>query len=337
MVTTINRPYGLLRAGFPYLTSLGMRRMTTNCADIAIGQEGRLYSLNHLPMQILRFNWDDEDLGGWSGTGENTLGSGVQVLADKNEDLWISDEGKHCVFVYTRDGEFIRKIGEYGDGDGQLNRPSGIVFDSEENLYVVDSTNHRIQKFANDGKFLSSFGSYGSKEGELNLPWGIEIDEVGDIYVADWRNDRIQKFTNDGKFIMSFGTSGDGDGQFNRPTGLALDPHGDIYVADWGNNRIQQFDQTGRFVDKFIGDATMGKAARTYMMSNAVPLRLREMRSLEESKRFRAPMSVRMGEDFKLYIPDYAAHRIQIYQKEAYPLKEGEIAEPLRNPTLTVT
>ena len=81
----------------------------------------------------------------------------------------------------------------------------------------------------------------------------------------------------------------------------------------------------------------MGKAARTYMMSNAVPLRLREMRSLEESKRFRAPMSVRMGEDFKLYVPDYAAHRIQIYQKEAYPLKEGEIAEPLRNPTLTVT
>ena len=29
--------------------------------------------------------------------------------------------------------------------------------------------------------------------------------------------------------------------------------------------------------------------------------------------------------------------KIQIYQKEAYPLKEGEIAEPLRNPTLTVT
>ena len=38
-------PYALLRAGFPYFTTLGMRRVTTSCMDIAIGGEGRLYVL----------------------------------------------------------------------------------------------------------------------------------------------------------------------------------------------------------------------------------------------------------------------------------------------------
>jgi hypothetical protein len=36
-------PYGLLRAGFPYFTTIGMRRVTTSAADVAVGGEGRLY------------------------------------------------------------------------------------------------------------------------------------------------------------------------------------------------------------------------------------------------------------------------------------------------------
>ena len=39
----MGRPYGLLRAGFPYLKCLSMRRTTNFPIDIAIGKEGRLY------------------------------------------------------------------------------------------------------------------------------------------------------------------------------------------------------------------------------------------------------------------------------------------------------
>ena len=39
-------------------------------------------------------------------------------------------------------------------------------------------------------------------------------------------------------------------------------------MADRGNDRVQQFDATGRYVDKFIGDATPGRAARYLVSTN---------------------------------------------------------------------
>jgi sugar lactone lactonase YvrE len=178
------------------------------------------------------------------------------------------------------------------------------------------------------------FGSFGAGEGEFNMPWGITVDDEGCVYVADWRNDRIQKFTADGVFIMRLGRSGCEDGQFNRPSGVAVDTDGDIYVSDRGNNRVQLFSAEGRFVEKFIGDATLGKQARSYMITNMVAMRLREMTSIEPQKRLRAPISVRVDGEGRMYVTDYGSHRVQVYQKEAIRLGEREIAAPLRSPTL---
>ena len=326
----MGRPHALLRAGFPYLTSLGFRRMTTSPMDIAIGQGGLLYVLCRSElesMEIKRINWDDEDLGaiGGTGKGDGQLAWPVCMIPDRQGRLYVSDESLHRISTFSPEGEFLGKWGERGDGDGQLNRPAGIAFDAEENVYVVDSLNHRVQKFTKDGVFLMKFGGHGDGEGQLDMPWGIAVDELGDVYVVDWRNDRVQKFTADGEFVFAFGRSGGGDGEFNRPAGIAVDVDGDIYVADRGNNRVQQFGSTGRYLDKFIGEATLGKAARTYMLANPKSLRLREMTSLEPAKRLRSPASVRVDDQSRMYIVDYGSHRIQVYQKEAYPLEPDQI------------
>ena len=68
----MGKAYALLRAGFPYVKTLGMRRITSNPIDLALGREGRLYVLcrGALATEIRRYTWDDEDLGiiGGSGT-----------------------------------------------------------------------------------------------------------------------------------------------------------------------------------------------------------------------------------------------------------------------------
>ena len=333
------RPYALLRAGFPYLTSLGMRRLATNPLDIAIGEEGRIHVLCRgglTPVGVWRINLDDEDLGlrEFSEMGNGQIKWPAALIRDRDENLFVSDESLHHITMLSMDGQFLDSWGEHGEGDGQLNRPSGIAFDAEENIYVVDTMNHRVQGFTKDGKFLLKWGRYGDGDGEFNMPWGITVDELGYVYVVDWRNDRIQKFTADGQFIFKFGTSGSGERQFNRPSGVAVDADGDIYVADRGNNRVQQFDHTGRYVDEFIGDATLGKAARTYILANARPLRFREMTPLGPTKRLKIPTSVRIDDEGRLYIMDYGTTRIQVYKKEAYPLEPGQIAEELRSPSL---
>lgn len=334
----MSRPHGLLRVGFPFLATLGMRRMTNFPMDLAIGDEGRLYCLTRTE-GIKVFNWDDEDLGfiSGTGTGDGQLSWPVAIVRDRQENLYVSDERLHRISSFTKDGELLGTWGEHGDGDGQLNRPSGIAFDADENLYVVDSMNHRVQKFTRDGEFLAKWGGYGDGDGQFNMPWGIAVDELGDVYVADWRNDRIQKLSADGRYILEVGESGSEDGQLNRPSGVAVDSDGDIYVADRGNNRVQQFDATARYVDTFIGDATLGKAATTYVLANPRPLRLREMTPLGPQKRLRGPVSVKLDDQGRLYIADYGSYRFQVYQKQVVHLGPDQIAPPLRSPSLLVT
>ncbi len=330
------RPYGLLRSGFPYYMTLGMRRVTSNAVDIAFGEEERVYVLcrGGLGTEIRRINWADDNLG--------TIGAGTfqwpsGLLCDEDETLYVSDEAHNKVFVMDKDGELIASWGEQGDGEGQFNRPTGMSFDGDGNIVLSDTLNHRVQTYGRDGEFISQFGALGDGKGELNMPWGVAVDGDGDIYVADWRNDRVQKFAPDGEFLMSIGSSGNGKGDFDRPTSVAVDADGDIYVADWGNDRVQLFDSEGRFVEQFIGDANLSRSAREYILANPVTLRLREMADLEATKRLRAPLTVRVDDEGRLYITDFGSHRIQIYKKEAYALSEAEIAPPLRNPILFTT
>jgi DNA-binding beta-propeller fold protein YncE len=337
----MGRPYGLLRAGFPYLKTLAMRRVTNFPVDLALGQEGRIYVLcrTEAASEIRTITLEDENLGAFGsiGTGEGQFQWPTGLAVDRDETIYVSDEARHTIYRYTHEGDFLGQWGERGDGDGELDRPSGIAFDSEDNLYVSDTMNHRVQKFTRDGKFLMSWGSFGEAEGQLNMPWGVTVDELGDVYVVDWRNDRVQKFSGSGEFVFSIGSSGAGDGEFNRPTGVEVDLHGDIYVADAGNNRVQLFDPEGAYVQKFLGEGTLSKSGRTYMLANARPMRLRAMGDLDQTKLLRGPRAVRVDDQFRMYIPDYGTYRVQVYQKEAVPLDENQISPPLRSPSLQTT
>ena len=342
----MSRPYGLLRAGYPYLKTLGMRRVTNFPADIAFGPGEKLYILlrsegaNQIRIWSLedmdRFSDDLKGFGSY-GTGDGQFVWPVQIITDAEHHIFVSDEANHRITRFDPDGEFVSKWGEEGDGPGELKGPTGIAFDPQGNMVVVDSQNHRVQRYTPDGQYLGGFGSHGQAPGQLDLPWGVHVDELGDTYVSDWGNNRFQVFSSDGELKLSVGRPGSGEGEFNRPTGIAVDGHGDIYVADWGNNRVQMFNSEGHYLWTFRGDASLSRVARSYMLTNAVPNRLREMGRLENEKYLRRPRSVRVDDEFRLFIPDYESYRVQIYQKDAIPLERGQFSEPLRNVTLEVT
>jgi len=333
------RAHALLRAGFPYLKTLGMRRVTSNPVDLALGQEGRIYVLSRseLATEIRRISWDDENLGtiGGPGTENGKFRWPVCVVLDENENLYVSDEALNRISVFNKEGEFLGKWGDAGSAPGQLNRPAGMAFDRDGHLYVVDSMNHRVQTFTPDGMFLNTWGTPGAAPGQLDLPMGMAVDADGDVYVADWGNHRVQKFSADGAPLLCIGTEGKERGQFQRPTGVAVDLHGDIYVADWGNHRVQLFNPDGKYVEQFLGDATLSKMARTYVLANPKPLRLREMAWLEPQKRFHGPVSVKVDNAFRLYVADCGPHRIQVYQKEADVLGPEDIMPVPSAPSLS--
>ncbi|MEX2228517.1 MAG: NHL repeat-containing protein [Dehalococcoidia bacterium] len=323
----------LLRAGFPYVKTLGMRRVTWYPTDIALGAEGRIYTLARMEVggAIRVINWDDDDLGGLGGGWTWPAG----IALDAEERIYVSDEATHRISVLNRENETLATWGTPGSAPGELNGPSHMAFDADEHLWIADTLNHRIQQFTKEGEYRRSIGGFGSGPGEFDMPWGVAVDGDGCIYVGDWRNDRVQKFDQDGRFVMAIGHSGSGDGELNRPAGVAVDGDGDIYVADRDNNRVQLFDRTGRYVEQFAGDATLSKMGRTYILANQKVLRLRDMANLEPSKRFRGPSAVRLDAEGHMYVADYACHRVQVYKKDVVRLTERDIMPQPRAPMLS--
>ena len=341
----MGRPHGLLRAGYPYLRTLGMRRIVGYPVDIAWSGDDTLIlmrsegaaSVRIWPIEDAESLTDDLKGFGSYGTGDGQMLWPVQIITDAKGNILISDEATHRINKFDREGEFLSMFGVHGDSDGEFDGPTGISFDTEGNLVVVDSKNHRVQRYTTSGEYLGGFGSHGDGPGQFALPWGVHVDELGDIYVADWGNNRFQVFDSGGEVKNVVGKRGAGDAEFERPTGIAVDAHGDIYVADWGNNRVQMFNSEGHYICSFRGDASLSRVARQYMLTNAVSNRLREMGKIENEKYLRRPRSVRIDDQFRLMIPDYEGYRIQIYQKDVIELDRTQFAPPLRNPTLEVT
>ena len=314
MATTL--PFELLRSGFPYYMTLGQRRVTSNPVDIGFGKEN-VYVLTRggLGTEVRVINWEDENLGTLGGA--SLFQWPAALLVDGDENLYVTDEANHKVVVMDKDGELIDSWGEQGSGSGQLNRPSGMCFDLEGNIVLSDAMNSRIQRFTRDGKLLQVFGEAGEEEGQLNMPWGLTVDQFGDILVADWKNDRIQRFGSEGEFKSAIGYHGTDKGQFRRPSSVAVDGHGDIYISDWQNDRVQLFNKDERYIQSFHGNASLSRSGKQYVLSNLVTLRLRAEGDFEKTQRLNAPMTVKVDDQFRLFITDFGNHRIQIYQKDA--------------------
>ena len=343
----MTRPHGILRAGYPYLRTLGMRRITNFPVDVAFGKDNMIYVLCRAEGQALIRVWPIEDMeqqtddlkgiGNGYRTGDGQLLWPVQIITDADNNVYVTDEAANKVTVFDSNAQFVSKWGKEGSCEGQFDGPTGIALHDDGHLVLVDSKNNRIQRYTTSGEYLGAFGEAGSDPGQLNLPWGVHVDELGDIYVSDWGNNRCQVFDRTGNLKTIIGRYGHGEGEFDRPTGIAVDGHGDIYVADSGNDRVQMFNSEGQYIASFRGDASLSKVARAFMLTNAMSNRLRESGRIEQEKYLRKPRSVRIDDSFRLFIPDYESYRIQVYEKDFLVLDETQLSSPLRNPTLEVT
>ncbi len=239
------------------------------------------------------------------------------VAMDRDENLFVTDQATHQVHMFAGDGEFLGRWGVQGTAEGRLNAPSGIVMDGDENLYVVDALNHRVQAFTRHGEYLSTWGEHGSADGQFDRPWGIAVDAEGAFYVADWGNDRVQKFAHDGEYMTTFGTPGTGRGELTRPAGVAVDRDGDVYVCDWGNNRLNVYNEDGTFLVTITGDATEPTPwLKLTLAGSPDVVRARARADMTAEHLLRRPVSVNVGDDYKIIIVEARHHRLQMYQKE---------------------
>ena len=122
------RPYAMLRAGFPYVKTVGMRRLSVNFpVDVAIGRNDALYILcrNEEGVMVRMLTQDDDDLGSFGslGTGDGQMRWPAAIICDGDGNLFVSDEACHRISRFSAEGEFLGKWGEFGADDREAKRP----------------------------------------------------------------------------------------------------------------------------------------------------------------------------------------------------------------------
>src|SRR2546427_7010352 len=144
------------------------------------------------------------------------------VRVDRQDNIWVIDEGANMVIKFDPDGRVLMTLGRKpealvvparsgGEGEGgrggrggppgagvpgdNFNRPTDVAWDSAGNIFVADGYgNSRVAKFDKNGKFIKSWGQRGTEPGQFNLPHTIAVDAQNNVYVGDRENKRIQVF-----------------------------------------------------------------------------------------------------------------------------------------------
>jgi hypothetical protein len=200
------------------------------------------------------------------------------VALDRDQNLYVIHEGREnqkdhpSIFVFDRDGKFIRAFGNQFQGGGH--GLEVITEGNEQFLYVTG-----YQQLKNFAKLTLQGEQVWEKrapmaadlypKGEDTQPakrWGRDAFMPtnyaflpdGGFFLADgYGSYRIHRYDKNGNWLSMFGQPGKGDGQFNTPHGIALDNRPghppSIVVADRANKRLQWFTLEGKHLQTLDG------------------------------------------------------------------------------------
>ncbi|XP_027050744.1 E3 ubiquitin-protein ligase TRIM71-like, partial [Pocillopora damicornis] len=171
------------------------------------------------------------------------------IAVNTEGQIVVTDNFGHCVYVFDKDGNCLRKTGGEGSNTGQFQYPRGISFFNDNEVLIADLGNCRIQRLnIQTGTVVKSFGKFGKEKGELGNPVDVTVDDVERIIVTERENNRIQVMSKEGESIFTFGDKG--PEKLHGPSCCVL--HKNMFlVSDKEKHCIKAFDQSGTFLYKF--------------------------------------------------------------------------------------
>ena len=171
---------------------------------VATGLAGRVYVFHRgeVADPIIVFDEKGKYLHSW---GRGMFGNEHGLRIDRNNNVWVTDNGDHQVMKFTAKGKLLLTLGVKGEAgtDGKhFNRPADIAFGPNGNVYVADGYgNARVVKFSPEGKYITAWGQPGTGPSKFNIVHSVAVDSQGTVYVSDRENNRIQIFDSNGKFL----------------------------------------------------------------------------------------------------------------------------------------
>ena len=172
----------------------------------------------------------------------------IGVAVDKEDNIYVCDNSKHCVYKLNKRGDLLKRFEARGSGPKELNLPRGIAVAGDQ-VFVCEDKNHRVQVLTTELEPVKQIGSEGTGNEQFKRPDDVAVDNEQMVYVTDYDNHRVQVLTMDGRFVRSIGKKGSEQGDLYHPLGVCVT--GFVYVADYDNKRVSVFTKDGQFVTSF--------------------------------------------------------------------------------------
>ena len=214
---------------YPYVVPAGVGGVPS----VALDSKGFLWVFKRSPggvVQLMKFAPDHKLV---LSVGEDVIGHQDKahgMAVDKDDNVWITDNGQATVMKISPDGKLLLTIGTKGKrgdwvedkGQRLLWQPVMVAFAPNGDAYIaeghanespndVDSPDAwnqegvaRVIHVTKDGKFVGQWFGNEVGQGKFDSTHGFAIDpKNGDVWIGDREQYRIVVYTADGKFIKT--------------------------------------------------------------------------------------------------------------------------------------
>ncbi len=164
--------------------------------DIAIDATNTLFVLDEAGQQVSRHDLKGRLLGAFpllEGMDprlkrEQTFGS-IAIRADT---VLVPVPTLGAVYLYAKDGEFVRAMGHKGTNVGELNFPTAVAVTGDDLVLVLDKHRYNVVCFDMSGRFHGEFGGMGARPGWFYHPTLLAVDDEHQVYVGQIFENRVQ-------------------------------------------------------------------------------------------------------------------------------------------------
>ena len=127
---------------------------------LAVDASGDIYVALDATRSVVRYSAAGRFEAEWSVDGPDTLrssaASGIAAAADGR--IIVTKSSRHSILSFSRDGEFLARLGSRDVATDGHNGPCGLAFDTAGALYVADRYAARVAKMDAAGTVIGTFG-----------------------------------------------------------------------------------------------------------------------------------------------------------------------------------
>ena len=143
-------------------------------------------------------------IGGEDENGEIVLYQPIRLAVDDDGNIYVADMSDSKIKVFDAQGNFIRSIGEKGQGPGEFSSIGEIKILPNGNLIALDYRNRRTSIFDKNGKFLSSY-TWKNHQYFILLTTDSSYTMQENVYEKQGRKLFIKTYNFEGKELVNFG------------------------------------------------------------------------------------------------------------------------------------